>query len=54
MASWQRCRRGGGVVRRWQGGKGARVVRWQGGKDRRVVKWQGGRFLVLFKNGDTE
>ena len=25
--------------------------RWQGGKGGRVVKWQGGRFLVFFKNG---
>ena len=41
----------GRVVRRWQGGKGARVARWQDGKGRRVVKWQGGRFLVLFKSG---
>ena len=28
MASWQRCR-GGGLLRRWQGGNGVRVVRWQ-------------------------
>ena len=34
---------GRGVVRRWQGGRGTRVVTWQGGK--------GGRFLVLFKSG---
>ena len=50
---WQVGKGGGGrgVVRRWQGGKGARVVRWQGGKGGRMVKWQGGRFLVLFKSG---
>ena len=40
VTSWQRCTGGGGLERRWQGGKG-----------RRVVKWQGGRFLVLFKSG---
>ena len=28
MASWQRCR-GGGLLKRWQGGNGVRVVRWQ-------------------------
>ena len=50
VASWERWG-GRGVVRRWQGGKGARVVRWQGGKGGRMVKWQGGRFLVLFKSG---
>ena len=50
---WQVGKGGGGrgVVRRWQGEKGARVVRWQGGKGGRMVKWQGGRFLVLFKSG---
>ena len=42
---------GEGVVRSWQGEKGAKVVRWQGGKSGRMVKWQGGRFLVLFKIG---
>ena len=46
VESWGRW--WGWVVRRWQGGKDARVVRWQGG---RMVKCQGGRFLVLFKIG---
>ena len=46
MATWERW--GCGVVRRWKGGKGARVARSQGG---RMVKWRGGRFLVLFKSG---
>ena len=41
---------GGGVVRSWQGGKGARVMRWHGGKSGKMVKWQGGRFLALFKS----
>ena len=30
-------------MKRWQGGKGARVVRWQGGKDGRygeVTRWE--------------
>ena len=39
MASWERLG-GEGVVRRWQGGKGGRMV-----------KWQDERFLALFKSG---
>ena len=41
VTSWQRCTGGGGGLER----------RWQGGKGRRVVKGQGGRVLVLFKCG---
>ena len=41
-------------MRRWQGGKGARVVRWQCGKGGRMVEWQGERLLVLFKSGGTQ
>ena len=29
VASWGRWEGEGGVVRRWKGGKGARVVRWE-------------------------
>ena len=38
VAGWERWEEGGGVVRRWQGGKGVRVVRWQDGKVGKVVK----------------
>ena len=52
VASWERWEREVGVVRRWQGGKGARVVRWKRWENCKVARWEvpGGHIRV----GDTE
>ena len=39
VATWERWE-GRGVVRRWQGGKGARVVRWERWDNGEVARWE--------------